>query len=231
MLSITLYQNLFYSEAFTVLNKSDFFTSVCFVFTGSPWQHRGWLGSSESLAYPLHVFPGPSLEDYRRSVDRAKSYTVLCTGRLEKVRAGVQGVLTLHGLEFDEIILKPNDNERYSRSNVKDYKRKVVTTLLKQFPTNTIKEVGFWDDRVDNIEAIESMRRGRPDIQFNLYHIKERRFCSDNTNGLNKTSTLFKKLGLCQDAEFKMAVREVVGLLTQAWNDVVGVGKHQVFPF
>ena len=164
-------------------------------------------------------------------MDRAKSYTVLCTGRLEKVRAGVQGVLTLHGLEFDEIILKPNDNERYSRSNVKDYKRKVVTTLLKQFPTNTIKEVGFWDDRIDNIAAIESMRRGRPDIQFNLYHIKERRFCSDNTNGLNKTSTLFKKLGLCQDAEFKMAVREVVGLLTQAWNDVVGVGKHQVFSF
>lgn len=167
------------------------------------------------------MYPGPSLEDYRRSADSAKSYTVLCTGRLEKVRAGVQGVLALHGLEFNEIILKPNDNERYSRSNVKDYKRRVVTALLKQFPANTIKEVNFWDDRVDNIEAIESMKRGRPDIQFNLYYIKERKFCSVNKTELSRTTSLFKKLGLIQDAKFKMAVQEVVELLTQAWNDVV----------
>ena len=162
------------------------------------------------------MYPGPSLQDYRRTLDQAKSYTVLCTGRLERVRSGVEAVLTLHGLEFNEIILKPNDKEQYSRSNVKNYKKNVVATLLRQSPN--AKVVNFWDDRVDNIQAIESMRRTYPKITFNLFHILEQRPPRNPT-----TSILFKNLGLMQDAEFKMAVEEVVELLTKAWSVVLGV--------
>ena len=162
------------------------------------------------------MYPGPSLQDYRQTVDRANSHTVLCTGRLEKVRTGVDSVLALHGLEFDELILKPNDKERYSRTNVSNYKRNVMATLLKKFPS--AKEVNFWDDRVDNIEAIESMKNLHRNVNFNLYHIKERGFPKDLT-----TSTVFAYLGLMQDAKFKMAVEEVVGLLRQAWNAVLDI--------
>eukprot|EP00111_Clytia_hemisphaerica_P013144 TCONS_00038582-protein len=184
--------------------------------TGTPWPYKGWLSYLGSLSNPLLVYPGPSLKDYKQVVDRANSYTVLCTGRLELMRFAVEGVLALHGLGFDEIILKPNDRERYSRSNVKNYKKHTMTGLMKKFPRVT--EINFWDDRIDNIESIQSMEKFHSKVKFNLYHVQDE--CPKSFWHF-KTSEIFGQLGLVQDEKYKMAVEEVISLLSKAWLDVI----------
>jgi len=166
------------------------------------------------------VYSGPSLPDYRKNVDRACSFNVMCTGRLEQVSPGVEGVLALHGLVFDQYIFKPNDGQQYSRTNVKHYKKGVVSELLKDFPK--VEELNFWDDRIDNIEAIKSLRRFHPSVKFNLVHVQQ-----ENPNirryYLSPPEEVFHNLGVLQDGRYKMAVDTVTEILKKAWLDVMSV--------
>lgn len=201
-----------------------------FTYLGYAWPHHGWLGAAESLEFPLRVYPGPSLLDYWDHIDRACSYTVLCTGRLNRVKRGVVGILKASGLTFDEIILKPDDDSRYSRTNVAVYKRNTVTRLLKRF--HNVEELTFWDDRIDNIEIIKSLCRKNPAIKFNLFHVEESAFCKKLYE--KTTSEIFSRMGLRPTQAYQAAVNEGMEIIQKAWFGVMNVAESDaqiILPF
>ncbi len=121
--------------------------------TGHKWPHKGWFGVPESLLPPLKIKPGPALADYRRHFGRAGSYTVILTARIERTESAVRRVLDNYQVCPDEIILK---GQNISGKNPV-FKVQIVSELQKKFPDLTT--VKFWDDRIDNLEAMDAFSK------------------------------------------------------------------------
>ena len=131
--------------------------------TGKKWRRKGWLGWSESLLPPLKTSPGPALGQFHSHVNRAGSYTVVLTGRVENVRLGLNYVLEKSQLFPQKLICKPNITDEATST----FKLRTVKELLAQFPDVTY--VKFWDDIPENLAAIESLSRSKgSNIQFEI---------------------------------------------------------------
>ena len=60
--------------------------------TGRTWSHHGWVTHPESLRPPMPVEPGPILPLFRSYSQRARSRTIVLTGRVEALRPEVEEV-------------------------------------------------------------------------------------------------------------------------------------------
>lgn len=190
---------------------------IVILIIGQRWPHKGWLGHSGSLRYPLHVYPGPSLRDYFEHSERACSRTVLITGRMEKVRDGLQPVLDMHGLKFDKVILKP----MHEGITVHSYKKDTVKDLMKDLPH--VKEVKFWDDRVDNIKQIDNLQRTLKDINIETFHVD-----ATTPNLENMTvPCLLERMGVRPSSEFESGVKQGLAYIEKICRDALGITDNR----
>ncbi len=144
--------------------------------TGHMWPYTGWLSRPESLLPPLKIKPGPALAEYRRHFGRAGSYTVILTSRRAQTEAGVRAVLVDHQLSPDELILKPGDTRKPSP----DFKVHSLSQLLEIFPE--VREVKFWDDLNDNLQAVRRYLK-RPENSKIKYDVVDATTMIQNAHG------------------------------------------------
>ena len=133
--------------------------------TGRKWPHKGWLGWPESLLPPMRVLPGPTLAEFRNHVNRADSYTIVLTGRVENTKVGVMKVLENFQIFPDKVYFKPDITDE----STADFKQRMVKQLLaKDFPNVTL--VKFWDDMPENLWAMNwlSQNAAVNHIQFEV---------------------------------------------------------------
>lgn len=132
--------------------------------TGKRWPHKGWLGWPESLLPPIRVLPGPALAEFRSHVNRAGSYTIVLTGRVENTRIGFLKVLENFQVFPQRVVFKPDITDE---STAAFKLRTVKQMLLQEFPQVT--SVKFWDDVPENLSAIQWLSQGPAShVQFDI---------------------------------------------------------------
>ena len=191
------------------------------------WPFRGWLSHPESLQYPLHVYPGPSLSDYFEHYDRACSITVLLTGRVEMVRYGLEPILTSNGLTFAKVIMKPQFPSSRDTSKVHGYKKQIVDNLMYELPH--LEVVKFWDDRRDNILVIKNLQKNNENVKIDTFHVDA---TLPNFYKMNIHDVL-KRMGIRPSVEFNAGVKEGLNYISHICRDVLGVTdeRNVLFPF
>lgn len=117
--------------------------------TGKEWPHVGWWGKADSLDMDIFdIQPNPEvLAEYQKAMLDEEAIVILLTGRMTKLRAQVDKILTSHGLVFHEIHL----NHGGSTDTVKI---KTLSELLDKYPT--ITDVELWDDRASHQEIFNN---------------------------------------------------------------------------
>eukprot|EP00731_Ephydatia_muelleri_P030419 Em0021g942a len=131
--------------------------------TGKPWPHRGWLGWPDSLLPPLKSTPLPAVAEFRRHLNIAGSFTILMTGRAQRIARAVKLILDNAHLVPQRYVFKPN----ISLKSTSAYKSRVIQELLEEFPQVTV--VKIWDDDEDNLSAFHQVAKScSRDIQFDI---------------------------------------------------------------
>ena len=164
--------------------------------TGRKWPHKGWLGWPESLSLPMRVLPGPALAEYRNHVNRAGSYTIILTGRVENTKPGFMKVLENFQIIPDKIYFKPDITDESTSA----FKLRITKQLLaEEFSDVTL--VKFWDDMPENLWAINwlSQSEAMCHIQFDIIDATEMNLTSSvSKHGRNlsllKTNTQINKI-------------------------------------
>lgn len=134
-------------------------------YHGKEWPFLGWWGRKESLDTDVwDMEPNPEvLESYKKEMSDPETMVVLLTGRLEKLRPEVEGILNKHGLTFDKVLL--NKGKRTILDKVEQ-----MNDILSDNPD--INEVELWDDRESHIPKFEEWGDNLWGITFKINHIK-----------------------------------------------------------
>ena len=130
---------------------------------GKPWPHRGWLGWPESLLPPLKSAPLPAVAEFRRHLNIARSFTIVMTGRTQRMARAVKLVLDNAHLVPQRYVLKPT----IFFQSTSAYKSRVIQELLKEFPQVTT--VKIWDDDESNLSTFHQVAKScTKEIQFDI---------------------------------------------------------------
>lgn len=95
---------------------------------------------------PGSWYLNPAKSGFRRAVADPEGYTVVITGRLERLRSRVAGLLRNGGLKPGELFLRPG-------GPTVPYKIGMMRYLAKML--RTIREVEVWEDNHDNLRHLE----------------------------------------------------------------------------
>lgn len=100
-----------------------------------------------------HLWIEDIVKEAKQSISDPDILCILCTARKNKpnVRYVTSSLLKRKGLRFDKIFFKPGDFE----DSTPQYKRNVIERLLNTHAD--IVEVKFWDDREDNLNAVDKL--------------------------------------------------------------------------
>jgi hypothetical protein len=137
--------------------------------TGQDWPYKGWWGRKESLDMDIFDIP-PKMDvisSYKEERSKNNTLVVLLTGRIKKLSADVEKILSHYGLDFDEY--------HYSdSSSTLDFKLKTIEELINRYPDAS--EIEMWDDRDSHIPSFESfgdnlIKLGRIK-HFKVNHVK-----------------------------------------------------------
>lgn len=160
MIKEILHENLKNSEI-TKLSIFDFDGTICDSGTeesirrvwkektGTDWRHKGFWGQADSLNDEVFDFQPivPTVEAFKKEVADPKTFVVISTGRLEKLRSLVQNLLNKFDLTPDELYLNPGG------INTITYKLRLFSSLVARFPN--LKSVEIWEDRDPHIEEFK----------------------------------------------------------------------------
>ena len=114
--------------------------------TGTDWVYNGWWGKAETLDTEVFFVPKSEwvYKHYLKAKSEDNSYTIMATGRLEKVenmRKNVEAILRSHNMSFDEVHLNTlGDTFRFK---IKLFERLINKTECKHFI--------MYDDRYNHI--------------------------------------------------------------------------------
>ena len=122
--------------------------------TGTDWPYPGggWWSKPESLSMDIYDIKPHSdmLAEYNKVSNDSSTFVALATGRMKKLANEVHAILRKYNIAFDDIVL--NGDARY---NVKGQSNDTLTCkirFLNDVVKNFInlKELVFWDDRVEH---------------------------------------------------------------------------------
>ena len=114
--------------------------------TGEQFPHpTGWWAKPESL--DLKVFypaiNGWTYKYYQESIAEEDSYTILVTGRIEKLRKEVLAVLDFHGLVFDDVFCN-------TAGETFKFKSRLFESILRKNTKAT--DFIIYDDRHEHLQ-------------------------------------------------------------------------------
>jgi hypothetical protein len=122
--------------------------------TGIVWPYNGWWGKSESLDSDVFYVAKHEwvYQKYLEAVADEDNYTIMATGRLQKVpgmRENVEKILNQHNLSFEEIHLNWGGDTFTFK-----------TTLFEQMIKKTnCEKFHMIDDRIEHIIRFEEWGR------------------------------------------------------------------------
>eukprot|EP00731_Ephydatia_muelleri_P030433 Em0021g956a len=104
-----------------------------------------------------------AVAEFRRHLNIAGSFTILMTGRAQRIARAVKLILDNAHLVPQRYVFKPN----ISLKSTSAYKSRVIQELLEEFPQVTV--VKIWDDDEDNLSAFHQVAKScSRDIQFDI---------------------------------------------------------------
>lgn len=130
------------------------FDGTLFASPGRPswWPFQGFWGRPESLE-PPHVPDRPGADwwsskvvtEAKRAITDSETYTILLTGRPQKLSGRIKGLLGHAGLRFDEY--------HFSNDDTLSFKLRVMGELVNKLQP---EQVTLWDDRSEHIAPFEA---------------------------------------------------------------------------
>ena len=132
------------------------------VMTGEPYPHKGWWGRPESLDQQIMgIQPNEEIVDKYRECDMDSGcMTVLCTGRLDKLKDSVREILKRHNVYFDEENFNPG-------TNTLPYK---IDTFERLHQTHPDAEMVIYDDRDEHIPYFKQWASDKEGVE--VVHVK-----------------------------------------------------------
>lgn len=130
--------------------------------TGKDWEFAGWWGRPESLDMNIfdHNLIDYTYQQYLQAKSEPNTITVLLTGRLEKLRKGVQNILEKHNLTFDKYYFCDG-------RKVFEFKISVFEELLKD---ENVSELNMYDDRNEHIDGFRHWA-SQQKVKVNVIHV------------------------------------------------------------
>lgn len=131
------------------------FDGTLFDSPGPPsgYTKEDWWDLPESLeppcvpeSPPATMYLNPAKSALQRSTAEPKSYSVICTGRLEVFRPRIAQLLRNGGLKPKELFLRPG-------GPTVPYKIRTMRYLTKML--RTVREIEVWEDNRDNLAQLE----------------------------------------------------------------------------
>lgn len=136
--------------------------------TKTDWPYVGWWGKAETLDSNIFYVPKNEwvYKEYLKSKAENNSYTIMATGRLEKVknmRKNVETILNFHNMSFDEVHLNTlGDTFRYK---VKLFENLINKTKCKHFI--------MYDDRYHHLVNFEKWAKEQS-IKITIIDVKNK---------------------------------------------------------
>ncbi|KAA8493894.1 hypothetical protein FVE85_6997 [Porphyridium purpureum] len=158
--------------------------------TGVPFPWSGWWGRPESLRPPLVPSPAPRdmLNDelaqrLRASWKDPTHFSIVLTGRVEKLRADVERILTDLDMGFlcgeDRLFMKRGSDD------VLRFKSNLLLSLVlgdvAALNLSGVKKLVLWDDRIDQVRGFDELLRPRLEargIDVDFYHVSKETGCT-----------------------------------------------------
>jgi len=132
------------------------------VMTGEAYPHKGWWGRPESLDMDImDIQPNGEIVDiYKECESDPRCMTVLCTGRLSKLKTEVKDILKRHSIFFDEENFNPG-------MSTLTYKLDTLGRLHSQYPD---AEMILYDDRDDHIPSFKEWASDKEGVE--IVHVR-----------------------------------------------------------
>lgn len=186
--------------------------------TGRKWPFGGFFGEPESLLPPLKIKPGPALADYHRHFGRGGSMMAVLTARNQKTEAAVRRVLTDHQVFPDLLLVKPLS----LRQDNPVFKVNQLSQLLKRLPH--VRVVKFWDDREDNLEAVQEYASKQKEIKFEITNASVQEAAADASGPLSSGTIgpYLRAHGLLPTPEHKTAAQTGIDFIGSQFSTVAG---------
>lgn len=130
--------------------------------TGMDYPHIGWWSKSETLNMDVFdIKPNSAvLSKLNSDNQRADTYTVLLTSRMEKLKPEIQNVLEKNGVFLNELNLKSNNLEKDDR----------ILNFVKKFPNVT--DIDVYDDREKELIIFKGFKEKYKDrFNINIYMV------------------------------------------------------------
>ena len=129
--------------------------------TGKEYPHIGWWSKKESL--DTDVFDIPINEDilrkYKECEGDSNCMTILCTGRIEKLKDEIKELFKEHGIDFDR--------EYFSKGQTLDWKLKTFGEIYEEYPD---AEITIYDDRDDHLSHFQKWAENKDNVE--IIHVK-----------------------------------------------------------
>lgn len=139
---------------------------------GIDWPHKGVFSKPESLDYTIFEIPTIPhvIEHYDKIKNDNSVYTVLLTGRRNKLDKEVKALLGYKNIVFDEYLLN-------NMGDTMDFKLHHLQRLSEEFPN--IEEMHFFEDRIEHIPHFKNWgidRMHNKNCKFTLHQVVEEGF-------------------------------------------------------
>ena len=130
-----------------------------------------WWDSGDSLNPYITKIDSSSLwinnivDSAKESIADPNTLAVLCTARLDRpeIIYAVSNLLREKNLKFERMFFKP----RKINISSPQYKAETVRMLLNAYPN--IKEVSFWDDKMENLDAVANLIQNNPQRNISYF--------------------------------------------------------------
>lgn len=190
---------------------------------GRKWQGRGWWAHPDSLddALPFSVASGMQL--LLEKAGQPRSATIILTGRVAPLEAGVRRILQRFGIEnlMDGVICKPLD-----ATTTAEYKRETMRQLLQMLPA--VKTATVWDDDSENMVEMSHLQDAFPTCKLEIFsclhmsqagafHLQSKTVVPQRAGVLQQWAT---ENHLLHAAVHNEALDRTLGLVTDAWREV-----------
>lgn len=137
--------------------------------TGLSWAGRGWWGNPESLNLDIFYIPVNMwvYEHYEKYINDPECHVFLATGRLEKLKGLVNGILEFHNISFPGGVYCNTGGETFN------FKKRLFESKIKEFPE--AEELIMFDDRWEHIVKFREWRR-EMEIDIKIMDVINKRF-------------------------------------------------------
>lgn len=132
------------------------------VMTGEVYPHQGWWGRAESLDMDImSIQPNEEMVDkFKECEHDPRCMTVLCTGRLAKLKPQVKEILKRHNIFFDQENFNPG-------ASTLTYKLETLERLHHEYPD---AEMVLYDDRDEHMPSFKEWAADKEGVE--IVHVK-----------------------------------------------------------